>query len=396
MKKYNVNLSAVVTLAVIFVLLAPAAAFAQDEVTVQSTGMGVIVAGDAAKARDDAVKDAQRKSVEQAMGTMISAQSVVENAMLIEDRIYSKTQGYIQSYNIVSEGESSSLPNVYEVTIQATVSAGELKDDLVALGILIGQKGNPRIMAIIDEMNLSDHHYVRDGYNLNTAEQVIQEELRAKGFPFVDQQTAFRNMKASVQQAAMQGDANSAAALGRQAGAEVIITGKAVSKKADVAAPLGGMISIQANVNLRAIRADNADIIGTAAEHAAQVHIDEITGGVLAIQKATRSAVDNLADKIIKTWKQDIASGMRVQVTFYNVRSFADLNDLKFVLQDYVRGIKSIDQRTFENGIAVFDVETTSTGQDIAAALVGRENPTFEFQERSVSTNNVEFNVLKK
>lgn len=383
-------------MAVIFVLLAPAAAFAQDEVTVQSTGMGVIVAGDAAKARDDAVKDAQRKSVEQAMGTMISAQSVVENAMLIEDRIYSKTQGYIQSYNIVSEGESSSLPNVYEVTIQATVSAGELKDDLVALGILIGQKGNPRIMAIIDEMNLSDHHYVRDGYNLNTAEQVIQEELRAKGFPFVDQQTAFRNMKASVQQAAMQGDANSAAALGRQAGAEVIITGKAVSKKADVAAPLGGMISIQANVNLRAIRADNADIIGTAAEHAAQVHIDEITGGVLAIQKATRSAVDNLADKIIKTWKQDIASGMRVQVTFYNVRSFADLNDLKFVLQDYVRGIKSIDQRTFENGIAVFDVETTSTGQDIAAALVARENPTFEFQERSVSTNNVEFNVSKK
>ncbi|MCP4631698.1 MAG: hypothetical protein GY855_02135 [candidate division Zixibacteria bacterium] len=378
---------------VLFMIFIPALLFAQDDVTLQSTGMGVVVAGDTGKARDDAINDALRKSVEQAMGTMISAESIVENSMLIQDNIYSKTQGYVKSFEIVSEGLSSNIPNVYEATITATVSEADIKSDLVALGILMQRKGLPRMMVMIEEHNLTHHDYIRDGYDLNTAEQAIQEIFRDKGFRFVDQQTAFQNIKKSSQSAAVRGDDNAAAAIGNQSGAEVIITGKAISKKANVNASLGGMISIQANVNLRAIRTDNADIIGTAAKHAPQVHIDDVTGGVMSIQKATKAAAEELAGKIVATWSEDLASGMRIEVTFHNVQSFSQLSDLKFVLQDYVRNVKSVDQRSFGGGTAVFDVETTSTAPDIAASLTEKENPNFKFEILNVSPNKLELEI---
>jgi len=386
--------SLIITLALI--LFAASVSFGQGNVNLQVKGMGVITAGDTGKARDDAINDALRKAVEQAMGTIISAESIVENSILIQDNIYSKTQGYVKSFNIVSEGKSPDMPNVYEVTIDATVSAADLKNDLVALGILMQRKGLPRMMVIIEEHNLSNRDYIREGYDLNTAEQTLMETFRSKGFQFVDQQTAFNNIQKSARQAALRGDTKAAASIGSQSGAEVIITGKAISKKAEVNAKLGGMISVQANVNLRAIRTDNADIIGTASEHAAQVHIDEITGGVMAIQKATKSAAEILAAEIADTWSTDLASGMRVAVTFHNVKSFTELNDLKFAIQDYVRGVKSVDQRQFGGGVAIFDVQTTSTAMDIASALKDKPNPKYKFEILSVSPNNLEVEVKNK
>ncbi|PJA26606.1 MAG: hypothetical protein CO189_09990 [candidate division Zixibacteria bacterium CG_4_9_14_3_um_filter_46_8] len=386
-----------IMVSILAILLAlPLLSFAEDNITLRVTGMGVVTADDMGKARDDAINDALRKAVEQAMGTMISAESIVENSMLIEDNIYSKTQGYVKSFSISSEGKSTVMPNVYEVTIDATVSAADIKNDLVALGILMQRKGLPKIMVMIEEQNLSDQDYYREGYDLNTAEEALQEIFRAKGFRFVDQKTAFRNIQKSAEMAAFSGDTRAAAVIGNQSGAEVIITGKAISQKANVSAPMGGMISVQANVNLRAIRTDNADVLGTAAEHAPQVHIDEITGGVLAIQKATKKASETLASRIIETWSADLASGMRVAITFHNVQSFEDLNQLKFVIQDYVRGVKSINQRSFGGGVAILDVETTSTANDIAAELTGKSNPNYLFEVITVSANNLELKIKKK
>ncbi|TET67516.1 MAG: hypothetical protein E3J45_04760, partial [Candidatus Zixiibacteriota bacterium] len=253
---------------------------AQEEITVTSTGLGVIIAGDVGKARDEALNDALRKAVEQAVGTIISARSVVENAVLIQDNIYSKTSGYIKSYNLVREGKSVNIPNTYEVAITATVSKASIKDDLAALGILIERKGFPRMMVLIEEKNIEQHQWVREAHNLNTAEQKVQEIFRNKGFEFVDQKTAFRNLQRDQEMAINRGDTEAAVALGNRSGAEVIITGNAIAKKSSATVELGGMISVQANVNMRAIRTDNADIIASASASAPQVHIDDVTGGV--------------------------------------------------------------------------------------------------------------------
>lgn len=369
---------------------------AQEEITVTSTGLGVVIAGDLGKARDEALNDALRKAVEQAVGTMISAQSIVENAVLIEDNIYSKTSGYIKSYDIVREGQSVNIPNTYEVALTATVSTASLKDDLAAIGILLQRKGLPRMMVIVEEKNIEQHQWVREAHNLNSAEQKVQEIFRNKGFDFVDQKTAFRNLKRDQEMAINRGDTEAAVTLGNRSGAEVVITGNAIAKKSSTNVDLGGMISIQANVNMRAIRTDNADIIATASASAPQVHIDDVTGGVLAIQKASEKAAEQLSEQIIATWSEDLASGMRVNLIVHNLQSFGDLNDFKFALRDYTRGTKSVDLRSFAAGVAEFDVETTSTADDMAQSLTTKDLEKFTVEVLGVTQNRLELEVHRK
>ena len=69
-----------------------------EEASVQvmeSEGLGAIMNNDVAHARDQALDDAQRNAVEQAVGVMIWSETVVENFMLTQDVILSNTSGYV-------------------------------------------------------------------------------------------------------------------------------------------------------------------------------------------------------------------------------------------------------------------------------------------------------------
>src|SRR5690606_9756844 len=57
---------------------------------VKAVGVAAIYRGDRAAARDKAVQDAQRKAVEQAVGTLVSSETVTENFQLLSDKIYSR------------------------------------------------------------------------------------------------------------------------------------------------------------------------------------------------------------------------------------------------------------------------------------------------------------------
>ena len=93
--------------------------YGQEAQTVTATGFGAILGGDKVKANEDATNDALRKAVEQVVGILMDSHTITENFMLLEDKIYTKTQGYVQSYTVVSSRERED--NSLEVTVQAVV-----------------------------------------------------------------------------------------------------------------------------------------------------------------------------------------------------------------------------------------------------------------------------------
>ncbi len=78
------------------------AAAAPEMKTVTATGIGS--GTDKAKARDDAIFDAQRRAVEQGVGLYIKSEIAVENLQLLSDDIYTKAGGYVHTYKVLSEG----------------------------------------------------------------------------------------------------------------------------------------------------------------------------------------------------------------------------------------------------------------------------------------------------
>src|SRR4030043_2154041 len=96
------------------------------EVTI-AEGVAVIVGNNIPGARDKALDDALRKAVEQAVGTIVSSDTMAENFKVIHDKILAQTTGYVERYKILSEMQDGEL---YKVKVQAEVGKDNRKNGL--------------------------------------------------------------------------------------------------------------------------------------------------------------------------------------------------------------------------------------------------------------------------
>jgi len=366
-----------------------------DSREVVAKGLGAILAGDEVKAQEDALTAALRNAVEQVVGMMVESDVLVENYMTVEDKIYTQTKGYVQKYDIISTRKQ--LDNAVEVTIKAVVKVSDLKSDLEAIGVLLSRKGKPRTMVIIDEKNIGEHYH-QFGIDMNTTEVAIMNEMMNFGFPFVDPTQAKVTVASDVVNAALSGDAAAAASIATRLGAEIIITGNAVAKVASGGPDVvrnAGFKSCQANLNLRAIRADDAAIIAVASAYDRAAHIDEITGGTQALQKAAQKAAIELKDKIVAAWQKDVYSSAQVQLQVSNIASFSQLNTFKNSLKYYIRGIQAVNQRSFAGSTALFDVDIKGTAEQMAAELDAKEIEGMKLQVTGLTANRISVNIVQ-
>jgi hypothetical protein len=370
----------------------------QEVQTITAEGVGVVIGGDRAIARDNAINDALRKAVEQAVGTMVSSETLVQNFQTLNDRIYTQTQGYVQSYKVLSEKPG---PDLHQVTVQAAVAMGNLQKDLQALGILLGQVGKPRIMILIAEQNIGQQYYYWWGQergeqaDLTIAENTIMDHFREKGFDFVDHNAQSRDIKVSP--AFRVADLNDRAAitLGQQADAEVVIVGKALAKSVGSIAGTS-MKSVQANISLRAIQTDNGRVLSSGTEHAASVHIDEITAGAEALRKASIKISDKMIDDIIKNFQQRVGATTLVQLTVTGLSGHPDLLKFKNMIESQVRGVERIHERSFSGNVAKMEVDLKGNAQSFSEEISRKSFNEFVVKVVRSTWSTVEINVTPR
>lgn len=351
-------------------------------------GMGSILAGDKAAARDKAIDDAMRKAVEQAIGTTVTSNTLVQNAVLVEDNILSWSSGYVSNYKILREGAAPA--ESYEVEMLATVDTGNLRNDAAALASMIEKMGNPRMMLLVDEKNIgvSERLYYFS-VDVTACETAMIDVFRNKGFEVVDPGVAKENAQREQVVAALEGNAQKAAALAKTQDAEWIITGKAVANVAS-GFNMGGMKSCQANITARLVRADDAKIIATASEHAAVPHIDEVTGGTQAIEKASRKCAENLMQKVMAEAQKSFYNQATVNLRVEGFQSYNELQDFINKMKYYVRGIKSVNERGVSGAYANLDVKIVGNAGQLARELERKNIEPFTLKVTGSSMNRVE------
>ena len=360
---------------------------------VQVIGAGSITYGDVAAARDRAISDAQRKAVEQCLGTFIDAQTKVENYMVVEDRILNWTRGYVQNYRILSEYKKT--PELYEVQMEATVDMSDLSKDVNAVENLIQSMGNPRVMFVIDEQNIGEsfnrYHYFE--VNMTASETAMMNRFMAKNFQVVDPATVRQNKERDAVLAAINGDAKAAVALAASADAEVVVTGKAVAKVAE-GVNLGGMKSCQANLTARVIDADVGTVLATGSKHAAYPHIDEVTGGTMAIEKAANALADELIAKILEKWRSKFYEANTVKLLVTGLSNFSEASSFKNSLQFVARGVKNVFQRNVAGGTAEFDVQISGNAEQLARELDQRKIGEYALDVTGATANKVTLRAM--
>ncbi len=362
----------------------------EQDTTVEAEGVARILQDNTDIARDKAVLDAQRKAVEQAVGVLMSSESLVENYELLSDRILTQSAGYIRSYQILAEQRDG---HDYRVTIQAIIGVGDLEHDLQSIQHLIQQKGNPRIMFLTTEEITGLKTAGVASADTSGAETTLTQAFLDAGFEVVDAAQVAHNINRDMALKAIEGDTAAASALGQQYGADVIITVKASASSGKKILHTE-MKTQQAVVTAKVVRADTAAVMTTARERAKHAHIDDLAGGSEAIEKAATKLADTLIPNILERWRQEVQTATTVQIVISPV-SFKQLKRFKDILSSEIRGVQAVHQRAFQAHVAKLDVEIQSSTEMLADDLSSREFEGLSFDVTGMTENRLDLTVQK-
>ncbi|MFC1529811.1 flagellar assembly protein T N-terminal domain-containing protein [Gemmatimonadota bacterium] len=382
-------------------LILPTPSQAQDVpqegrmVTVQ--GYGSIVAGDRAKARDDAIADAMRNAVEQVMGTHVQSSTITENFMLIQDNIYTQTSGYISTYEVTNEMEDTDM---ITITMRATVKESQLVSDLEAIGVLMARMNYPRLLVLIDEQIFVDEggeERVPTTIDNATTTTLFMEMLQPKGFRFVDPTTVAMNTQASVLQSALEGDVAQAVTIGRAHQAEVIVLGTTIAKRGTAAQRfLGDTVSMSVSISMRILRSDTGEIMATSAENDAGVGISPVDASARGIRRTMDKLGPRLEEMILEQWNAEVMGSRVVELHIVNQIGFMQLQQFRQLLPYYVRGVEEVTQKSFLEGLAVLEVRSGSDAMGLATELSSKLWEEFTIEVTGVTANQVRIRVTPK
>lgn len=343
--------------------------------TVESVGYSAITGANTVLARDAAIDDALRKAVEQAVGSIVSSDTMVENYQILRDSVYTKTRGYVKGYAIVNENQTFDM---YQVTVRATVATGDLKNDIDAIGLMQLKAERPRVLFMVAEHATSERGPVdgrykywwqpggeggRDAFHDAAAsENTLKELFLNKGFNVVDASSA--PARHEIPRPFMVPDVSIAAAteIGRGLNAEVVVRGKAAVKRGPPTGPGSRVGVYMADITVEAVRVDSGTVLASARGHGVARNISEVSGVSEALSKASLEAGDKLVGQILANW----SVGNLIILRLNGVSDYKLVADFKNALKGQVRGIKAIYQRRFEGGAAVFELDTKVSTQNIA------------------------------
>ena len=374
--------------------------------TAQGTAM--INNGDESSARNAAINDALRKAVEQAVATLVSSQTTVDNYTLLSDKIYSNTSGYVHDYKIVKEGPNN---NLYTVTVQATIGTKHLKDDLGAIGLLMKQKMMPSIAVIILEQNIghkrmesalfsappspyegytiSEIHTLHEVGDMSVAENEMIKKLLDSGFNVVDEAVLLHDIKLASGYRLQSLDDTSIKNIGKLANVDIILYGKAVAKMYGKVAG-SEMRSAQANVSLRAVDTDDGRVLASGEQHAASVHIDTMTAGNDALKKATDKLADSMIATILNTWKHQVNNGNLITLNILGIQTPGDLAELQDQLMS-TSGVQEVYQKEIGNGQAAMEVSYQGNTQGLVNSLLSNKTVAASFSMTATTMNTITF-----
>ncbi|MBR3457955.1 MAG: hypothetical protein IKH16_07365 [Selenomonadaceae bacterium] len=322
-----------------------------------------------------ALHAAMRQAIEQQVGVYIDSRTYVENFQLINDRIYTQTNGYIRSYEILNK---SYLNGLWTVEIRADVSEEKLRADLMSQlqkKALIGANMmDPRVGVLAVNSNGGEDMQL---------ENLLISRLQNEGFSrLIDLNQIDASVRMRLASADFEGDADLRNMLSTQFNVDYLV--KATISKAgrninnlihikdpnipletlplsDIIPDLAGLNRSEVSVSVRMMNVNNGEIVyAGSGSGQGSGRMAEST----AIQQATSNLMNELAHAAINK-----AANPEQHVTII----ITD-NALGSMSQAYQRisslpGVSHVFTRSTSYGNIQVDVDYVGTSYDLAMEM---------------------------
>jgi hypothetical protein len=312
-----------VALAAVFALTMLGVRAEARRATVAAEGHAVIVGGNRALARSQAIAGALRAAVAQVAGSIGAAGDGDDSAT--DHAVYDRAAAFVPRSSVVSEDVDG---NIFQVQISADVDVDALKVAIgdrrgsaaarAVVGGSAGEKLDGKRVLILATEQLGPHRVfgwtdvvwtpgviqtkttvVREVNEMGGIEATVAEVFGGAGFHVVD--PAVLRGKLAPKPAFEMLDLSSGEArqIAQKSDADYVVIAKGTAQLAYHAELAGaGMQSGQGNVVARLVRVRDGKVVGSTTQHAAEVHIDADTARLNAINSAARLAAETLTRKL--------------------------------------------------------------------------------------------------
>jgi hypothetical protein len=383
---------------VLLLLCTSLARGAGEPVTVEVEGYATLAGGNRDAARRAALNNAFRLAVEQVVGVMVESRTAIRDAVLMNDRIFSRSSGFIKSYRITGE---SFEPDACRIRITATVSTVRLEKSLDDVGLLSRKLGKPRIALIITEQNITSDASASapadESVGAGIAESVVHDLFVRKGYNLVDRDTivTLARRDGALSSAGSIRGVDAAMQVAAAGGAEVVIVGQAVAKAG--AAPISGtsMRTSVATVSLRVVDTDTGHLVASHSATARAANVNPAAGGAEAIQKASQEVAESLNRQIIATWNRNVTGTRTVRLEIRGLE-FSHVSSLCDRLKERLSHVEETFERGYRDGTLSLDAEITGTTRELAEELTTSDLGGYRFKVLSLTGNTVRLHLLKR
>ncbi len=355
----------------------------QPEALLTAEGLGVIVKGNQARARDRAIVNGLRRCVEQVVGDLVDPELILNNYTLIAAELLDRAEDYIRRYRIFHE---QPLPKsrLYRVAIQATVARARLKSDLQAMGLFLERRGKPTVMVLIEEVAAPDGGPPPEG---NRSQRTFLDHLRGRGFPVVESPEATEAIAAQ----ALAGSPQAAASLGQGAGVEVVLLGKTVVRR--ISPPAAESTpSYQVTVSVRAVEVDEGRVVATGSDSAVALP-GEAGRPETVIQEAAAKLASFMGDQLLSHWRVEETQTTPIVLAVTGA-SIANLVEFKSGLRNNITGVRQMIQRRYSEEGALVEVGYTADASQLAEAIGQIRFGLFTVQVVGVGPQRIDVHIL--
>ncbi|MEW5848086.1 MAG: flagellar assembly protein T N-terminal domain-containing protein [Myxococcota bacterium] len=350
---------------------APGARAQEDSKTVEATGQAAIVNGDAAGARDRAKKDALRNAVEMVAGANVTSVTTVKDFQLVSDAVASKAEGFVKEYKILEEKNEG---GVVTMRVSATVSKSAAAD---AFSLALMEAGHPKVAFIIAERMAGQTDFSLANQERGKSENMMVDYFQQRGLTVVDLGgLAGINLNGTASTGQL--SAQDAEYLREKADAQYAVVGTVVGVDAGPIMQTG-LRSYNMSLTLKMFNTNTNEVVATVTKSNAipctAPNLAPPSCSSLYRARVVDAAAQELLEKTSKSFVKNMTGTKRVQM-HVTVANFGALQKFIKALPEDVRGVASVQQRSFKGGKAVLDVEleggdTNYLASELSAKKIG-------------------------
>jgi hypothetical protein len=378
----------------VLILNCPATRANQDTryATVYTVGSSVVRGEDMSAGRDAALEEGLVAAVTQVLGELMPPETMAGHFQVLSGTILAHTDQFISDYQMLTE---TTHAGVHRVLVKANVSVQQLKAALKRADIFIGRRALPQVLFCVAERQLDDAGYRYwwggQGYaRAGEAAEAMGSIAKSKGFdlvvPRMDRSRTAYPPELSVSEAI---------SLARRQQAEVVVTGQAVAEEVPGTTP-AGQHSYRATVAVRAYNVNTGQEIGQSRQSALVTGNDPYSGGRQAIDKAARSAGEELAARMTSAWYSKGMGKSKIEIQVNGISGHMAAFVQFRGAMGAMSGVDDIQRKEMQSDTAVLVVDYQGSARGLADALRQHRFDTFDLNIAEPEGNLIRLQIMPR